>query len=46
MSLIQLLRLKTWEMRLSKMPHLDTPRLETGMRITVACEHSMSFDET
>ena len=36
MSLIQLFRLRIWEMRLLKMP-----RLETGTRITVA--YSMIF---
>ena len=36
MSLIQLLRLRTWETRLSKMPHLETPCLEMGTRIKVA----------
>ena len=36
MSLIQLLRFKTWEMRLLKMPHLVTPHFQKGMRVTVA----------
>ena len=39
----QLLRFKTWETRLFKMPRLETarletPRLETGTWITVASE--------
>ena len=39
MSLIQLLRLKTWETRLSKIPRLETPHLEMGSRITDAYAH-------
>ena len=34
----QLLRFKTWETRLFKMPRLKTPRLVTGTRIAVASE--------
>ena len=34
----QLLRFKTWEMRLFKMPRLKTPHLVTGTRIAVASE--------
>ena len=36
MSLIQLLKFKKWETRLFKMPHLETPRFQTGTRVTVA----------
>ena len=36
----QLLRFKTWETRLFKMPRLKTPRLVTGTRIAVASELS------
>ncbi len=42
MSLIKLLRLKTWETRLSKMPRSEMPRLETGTRITVAYGPSLA----
>ena len=37
----QLLKFKTWETRLFKMPHLETPRLVTGTRITVASEQGL-----
>ena len=40
MRLIQLLKFKKWETRLFKMPCLETPRLETGTRITVASERT------
>ena len=33
----QLLRLKTWETRLFKMPHLETPRFQMGTRIFKSC---------
>ena len=36
MSLIQLLKLKTWETRLLKMPHFEMPHFQTGTRVTVA----------
>ncbi len=36
MSLIQLLKFKTWETRLSKMPVLEMPRFQMGTRVTVA----------
>ena len=36
MSLIQLLKFKKWKTRLFKMPHLETPRFQTGTRVTVA----------
>ena len=36
MSLIQLLKFKKWETRLFKMPRLETPRFQTGTRVTVA----------
>ena len=36
MSLIQLLKFKKWETRLFKMPHFETPRFQTGTRVTVA----------
>ena len=36
MSLIQVLKFKTWEMRLFKIPRLETPRLETRHWDTVA----------
>ena len=39
MRLIQLLKFKKWETRLFKMPHLETPRFQTGMRVTVASGH-------
>ena len=37
----QLLRFKTWETRLFKMPRLKTPRLVTGTRIAVASQLSV-----
>ena len=36
MSLIQLLKFRTWKMRLFKMPHFETPRFQMGTRVTVA----------
>ena len=36
MSLIQLLKFKTWETRLFKMPHLETPRFQMRRWVTVA----------
>ena len=41
MSLIQLLRFKTWETRLFKMARLEMPHKETGTRITVVPELSL-----
>ena len=41
MSLIQLLKFKKWETKLSKVPHLETPRFQTGTRVTVASEQSL-----
>ena len=40
MSLIQLLKFKTWETRLFKMPRFETPCFKTGIRVTVASGHS------
>ena len=51
MSLIQLLKYKKWEMRLFKMPRLETLRFQTGTKVTVASVHSLlletmsSFDQ-
>ncbi len=39
MSLIQLLKFKTWETRLFKMPRLETPRLQTRHWVTVDSGH-------
>ena len=36
MSLIQLLKFRTWETRLFKMPRFDMPRFQMGTRVTVA----------
>ena len=36
MTLIQLLKFKTWETRLFKMPCFETPHFQTGTRETVA----------
>ncbi len=36
MSLIQLLKFRTWKTRLFKMPHFEGPRFQTKMKITVA----------
>ena len=36
MSLIQLLKFKTWETRLFKMPRLGTPRFQMRRWVTVA----------
>ena len=36
MSLTQLLKFKKWETRLFKMPRMETPRFQTGKRVTVA----------
>ena len=39
MSLIQLWKFKKWEIRLFKMPHLETPCFLMGTRVTVASGH-------
>ena len=39
----QLLRFKTWETRLFKMPRFGTPHFQTGMRVTVASGPRNSF---
>ena len=44
MSLIQLLKFKKWETRLFKMPHLETPRFQMGMRVTVVVIFCMIGD--
>ena len=36
MNLIQLLKFKKWETRLFKMPRLETPSFQMGMRVTLA----------
>ena len=43
MSLIQLLKFKKLEMRLFKMPRLEMPRFQTGMRATIASGLSNFF---
>ena len=40
MSLIQLLKFRTWETQLFKMPHFETPDIQMEMRVTVASGHS------
>ena len=35
MSLIQLLKFRTWGTSLLKMPHFETPRFTTGTRVSV-----------
>ena len=44
MSLIQLLKFKTWEMRLFKMPCFETPRFQTRTRVTVASTIEKSYE--
>ena len=46
MSLIQLLKFKTWEMRIFKMPCLETPRFQTIHWVTVASGHWVTVAET
>ena len=36
MSLIQLLKFKTWETRLFKMPRFEMPHFQMGTRVTAA----------
>ena len=38
MSLIQ-----KWETRLFKMPHLETPRFQTGASVTIASGHTLDL---
>ena len=42
MSLIQLLKFRTWEMRLFKMPRFETPRFQMGTKVTVASQHGLA----
>ena len=39
MSLIQPMKFKTWEMGLFKMPHLEMPRFQMAVKVTVASGH-------
>ena len=43
MSLIQLLKFKTWETRLFKMPCLEMPRFQTRRWVTVASVHTVKW---
>ena len=36
MSLIQLLKFRTWEAKIFKKSHFETPLLQSGTRVTIA----------
>ena len=43
MSLIQVLKFRTWETRLFKMPRFEKPCFQTGTRVTTASRHKGYF---
>ena len=44
MSLIQLLKFKTWETRLFKMPCLEMSRFQMGTRVKIASRHRQGVE--
>ena len=44
MSLIQPKKFRTWETGLFKMTHLETPRFQTAVKVTVASGHTVLYN--